>query len=1413
MRAENEGLVTKQTLHRGTTSAAITLLALLAGGLPLMAAAAPASLRLQVGTFDPSSSRPRLPEAAAFLPERPATLSGDAAYHIVQFIGPILPEWQESIRKTGAAISYYIPDFSLTVKMTQAEAAAVRQMPFVRWVGEFDPRWRVADQVLREVLSPPNGSVDWNVVAFPGEDVDSIMPELERRSGAQRLRSSDRLGRKTTLRAFGPNAIATLQLILANDAVAWVEPYVPHKISNNHSIWVGQSLDKTNGPTEAGAAAPSEYPTSATIWAHDILGQGQVIAYGDSGLRDDSCFARDGSGNVAHTSIAAPGALTVDTTRRKVIAYNIMPSAADGDHAGCSYHGSHVFGSIAGDNDANTSTTTLASHDAGDGMAPQAKVIMQDVGSGTATTCSLGGIPSDLRDFFKQAYDAGARLHSNSWGSSVNGQYTSDSQATDDYMYTNEDLLVLFAASNDGPAADTIGSPGTAKNCITVGAATNGAAASRAEDIADFSSQGPTDDLRIKPDIAAPGVDVVSENGGGSACGTQTMSGTSMATPTMAGLAALSRQYFTEGWYPSGTRTPADAFTPSTHLQKAALYASARAMTGIRTGGAALPGSPSNDQGWGRVLLDDGLFFSSGETGKMRVWDVRNCSGIQTGQISEYAVEVTTGKPLHIVVAWNDAPASLSAAKMLVNDINLEVIAPDGTVYHGNQWNAATQTAKESTANASGWDNTNNSEAVQLASPAAGTYRIRINGFNVPGYNDQYKQGYGLAAAGNVTTTCLLAAPTGVSASVTGANQVTISWTAVSGATRYAVYRAPEGAADCSSCMQQIGSTTGTSYADNTVNGGFTYYYHVKTVSPCDGAASSCVSATATGNCTNDPTFSGLVSATNAAASTCTVNLSWSAGTSNCPLATTVKYNIYRSTTPGFTASAATRIATCVSGTAYADSGLLTSGTTYYYVVRAEDSTTGNGGPCGGGNEDGNNVIRSATPAGTGSTVGTWTDGGGDTTAQLSRSGSWSIVSDAGYAQTGTYAYKSTPGTTNYADNTCSAITTPTLTAGAANPVVTFWERHSLELDWDGVTVEQSVNGGAWTVVTGIYGGGAFGNAGNACGYPVDGPAYEGDSGGGAFTAYTSRTFTITAAAGATVAVRWNLSSDTAANQLGFLLDTISITNISVPNACAACTTPGTPSGLTATTPAANQIALSWTAGAPAGATWEVYRSDGACPGGTFTLLGNGVTTTNYTDTTVSGGLAYSYKVRAIDSTGSCGSGDSNCASATATGAPNQYSSGKTAGARPEDTSGTTNVRWLYVAAAASLNPPTLNSAVYGVSNDRILHSMNLTVSGGDWPLTPPKAWKPLPMNAPAQGRAPVWNVGSYPIGGASRVTVVASQDGRVYCANADTGALIWTSAVLGEMLQGWPSGIFRQYGSSLTKDLIIVGTRNSSSA
>jgi outer membrane protein assembly factor BamB len=303
-----------------------------------------------------------------------------------------------------------------------------------------------------------------------------------------------------------------------------------------------------------------------------------------------------------------------------------------------------------------------------------------------------------------------------------------------------------------------------------------------------------------------------------------------------------------------------------------------------------------------------------------------------------------------------------------------------------------------------------------------------------------------------------------------------------------------------------------------------------------------------------------------------------------------------------------------------------------------------------------------------------------------------------------------------------------------------------------------------------------------------------GDSAAVAYPNFNEVTVNADALAGGTVWWRWHFYSDTRVVYNGYWLDDVRMEG-NVPTACNVA--PSSVVALTATAKDGSNKVEWVNPGGVYGSTRVRFRTDTFPTTPTDGLPVNDVAgTANAADGLTHNGLVngttYYYSVFVNDGSG-------------------RFSSARTVKATPELATGA--VKWKFSTPATAMSSPTLNSAVYSVSNDRFIHSMNLASTGGDWPRTLPKSWKPLAMNAPSQTYAPVWNV---TIAGATRVAVAASQDGRVYAVNADTGALLWSSPVLGETLQALPSAYFAAWdtsGTPLAADMVFVATRNATSA
>ncbi len=658
-----------------------------------------------VDTRDPS---PKVPSHLRAESGEPAALR----YVLVKFPGPITAEQDRALRSAAEQVYTYLPYYSYLVKMPLGEqsAGALARAGAI-WSGPYHPYYKMARQIaaMKADAGAPRSVM---IQVYPDADLDKVVG-LIKAMGAGTVAGWQKGELFSRIRwMLTPQEIAAHRERLAQiPEVFWVDIEPKKELLNDTTIWVGQS--GLNG----GMTTP--------VFDHGIYGEGQVVGIIDTGIDPDMCYFRDQAAGLPPRN-ECNGGTVVDMNQRKVLAVDFLYS---GECAGgisntewdTQNHGTHVAGTVAGDNFA-----TPLLHDPGDGMAPGAKLVIQDGGYQVDNCGDLPGIGCpvvDLKPLFQQAYTQGARLHTNSWGDQENNpmqnNYTAACQDVDEFMWNHKDFQLFFAAGNSGPGAGSVGSPSTAKSAISVGATQHGA---NADFMANFSSCGPTDDGRIKPEITIPGQSVVSahndKNASSNNCTTTTMSGTSMASPGAAGLTALIRQYYTDGFYPSGAANPPDGFTPSAALLRATLINSGETMAnGV---------IPANCQAWGRILLDNALYF---DLDTRRLWVDDDSAGFPTGSVNEQKIFTFSVQapllPFKATLAWTDYPSTPAAKPHINNDLDLTVTGPGGT-YHGNVFLGGESTTGGNP------DRVNTLEQVFIKIGTPGIYTVTVSSFNVP---------------------------------------------------------------------------------------------------------------------------------------------------------------------------------------------------------------------------------------------------------------------------------------------------------------------------------------------------------------------------------------------------------------------------------------------------------------------------------------------------------------------------------------------------------------------------------------------------------------------------------------------------------------------------------------------------------
>ena len=605
---------------------------------------------------------------------RSLRLRGTATRMVIQLDGPITHQRRQRLEAAGVALGDYLPSHAYIADLSKADPAAVARLDFVRWHSDFRPEWKLSPEIGVRAYQTPER------IAMLAQGRDRFLVVL--------FAGQDDAALRQTLAATpGLLAGATLddggQLIVPveagfDDAAALAQL--------DEVQWIEPAPEITLRNSTNRWIVQSNQPNLTPLYDQGIRGEGQIVG------------VLDGKVWTAHCSFADTN--PIGPTHRKILAYNTT-IAADS-------HGTHVAGTVVGDAGVNNDTR---------GVAYAGKLVFDDIPSFTDAA---------VYAVLDQHHNQGARVHTNSWGNDGTTSYDSMARGFDRFLHDHEDSLVTLAVTN----SSSLKNPENAKNLLAVGASQD------TPNQGSFCSggTGTTADGRRKPEIFAPGCSTLSSSSS-SQCGTRALTGTSMATPAVAGAAMLARQYYTDGFYPTGSPSASDAFTPTGALVKATLLNSTDDMTGIA-------GFPSNQEGWGRVNLSNTLTFNPTQRA-MYIEDIRNADGLATGEFYEVAVAVTDpSDPLRITLTWIDPPASAStgSGNAAVNDLDLIVTGPGGQTYLGNVFSGGQSSTGGSK------DAKNNVEQVRFSVPAAGTYTIRID---APAVN-QGTQGFALVVAGGI---------------------------------------------------------------------------------------------------------------------------------------------------------------------------------------------------------------------------------------------------------------------------------------------------------------------------------------------------------------------------------------------------------------------------------------------------------------------------------------------------------------------------------------------------------------------------------------------------------------------------------------------------------------------------------------
>jgi PKD repeat protein/subtilisin family serine protease len=600
--------------------------------------------------------------ARAFLPQRSdfsQVFSGkhtaDKRTAYLQFNDHPTAQQREVLRTHGVEVLSYVTGYAWYARGTANDFEAALNLDFVRAVASIDPRDKLHPDIFAgftpTFAKTDDGRTRFVLITLPGQSLDSLQQAAGQKPALATAEIHPALAS-----VLGPrfDVVAARESALdlaALDAVTFIEFMQPPVASRD------ATTDLESDIKDVRDSGPSLSGSGVSVAIREL---GKPIAHADFGSR-----------------------LTYIT--------NGDAASADVDHA------TAVCGQVASNGGVQPSAK---------GVAPAVALLAYSVPQSSTTFSS-----ADVVD----AASKGARISNHSYGPtgiSTFGDYQSVSADWDNAIRANN-LLGMFAGNEEpGQTTNHIDYFVGAKNTICVGASNSQARAgddnppiAQSDGITSFSQFGPMKDGRIKPDLVAYGEFVTLDQG---SAATQVASGTSFATPTVTGVAALVDQEYkaVTGNEPSGALLKALLCNSASDLGNKGPdvvygFGIVNAKAAVNT--IALQTDPSN-----------GPFFEG---------------TLSNGQSANFTINIQGTAQLKATLCWMDVSGVPAAAKALVNDLDLTLVDPNGVTHYPFSINPASPLAP---ATATGPNTVDPIEQVIIDAPISGIWTVFVKGTSIP---------------------------------------------------------------------------------------------------------------------------------------------------------------------------------------------------------------------------------------------------------------------------------------------------------------------------------------------------------------------------------------------------------------------------------------------------------------------------------------------------------------------------------------------------------------------------------------------------------------------------------------------------------------------------------------------------------